>query len=455
LNSIWEVIDKAETGQYMEERDFDLNVVAKLCRDLVKEYGIKFDPAQIITSDDSMVDNVFEAGLRLALEAGIFCIDTKRIIRFDERDLREGTSSAPTSLIIGQGKDSRILYARGVEDERDPIICGGQAGAAIPEEWYLPMALSFMKEPLVDMINNGGLAVVEGRKVKTNTPLEIQATRRELRMLREAADRAGRPGIHLLAGESSVSALGDLAIASDKYMRTSDAHLVALLNELKTDNQRISKVVNFTEYGAHNVTLVDPIIGGYAGGPEGVAVCFIASFLLGRVMYGSEYHVIHPIHFRYMSTSAVECMWNLNIVGQAMSRNAPYILMGDVWTSAGAGSEMVFYEIAANTITNVVTGSHPLGCSATNGKYPHASGLETRFMAEVALETARSGLKRENANEMVVKLASLYKDRQAKPDIGKPFPELYDMARVVPKPEWNATYLKMKREIAEMTGLDL
>ncbi|MGA2573029.1 MAG: monomethylamine:corrinoid methyltransferase [Candidatus Methanomethylicaceae archaeon] len=455
MNSIWEVIDKAETGQYMEERDFDLNVVAKLCRDLVKEYGIKFDPAQIITSDDSMVDNVFEAGLRLALEAGIFCIDTKRIIRFDERDLREGTSSAPTSLIIGQGKDSRILYARGVEDERDPIICGGQAGAAIPEEWYLPMALSFMKEPLVDMINNGGLAVVEGRKVKTNTPLEIQATRRELRMLREAADRAGRPGIHLLAGESSVSALGDLAIASDKYMRTSDAHLVALLNELKTDNQRISKVVNFTEYGAHNVTLVDPIIGGYAGGPEGVAVCFIASFLLGRVMYGSEYHVIHPIHFRYMSTSAVECMWNLNIVGQAMSRNAPYILMGDVWTSAGAGSEMVFYEIAANTITNVVTGSHPLGCSATNGKYPHASGLETRFMAEVALETARSGLKRENANEMVVKLASLYKDRQAKPDIGKPFPELYDMARVVPKPEWNATYLKMKREIAEMTGLDL
>jgi len=455
LNSIWEVIDKAETGQYMEERDFDLNVVAKLCRDLVKEYGIKFDPAQIITSDDSMVDNVFEAGLRLALEAGIFCIDTKRIIRFDERDLREGTSSAPTSLIIGQGKDSRILYARGVEDERDPIICGGQAGAAIPEEWYLPMALSFMKEPLVDMINNGGLAVVEGRKVKTNTPLEIQATRRELRMLREAADRAGRPGIHLLAGESSVSALGDLAIASDKYMRTSDAHLVALLNELKTDNQRISKVVNFTEYGAHNVTLVDPIIGGYAGGPEGVAVCFIASFLLGRVMYGSEYHVIHPIHFRYMSTSAVECMWNLNIVGQAMSRNAPYILMGDVWTSAGAGSEMVFYEIAANTITNVVTGSHPLGCSATNGKYPHASGLETRFMAQVALETARSGLKRENANEMVVKLASLYKDRQAKPDIGKPFPELYDMARVVPKPEWNATYLKMKREIAEMTGLDL
>ncbi|MEN3037318.1 MAG: monomethylamine:corrinoid methyltransferase, partial [Candidatus Methanosuratincola petrocarbonis] len=194
-------------------------------------------------------------------------------------------------------------------------------------------------------------------------------------------------------------------------------------------------------------------IGGYAGGPEGVAVCFVASFLLGRVMYGSDFHVCHPIHFRYMSTSAPECMWNLNIVGQAMARNAPFIIMGDVWTSAGAGSEMVFYETAANTIVNVVTGSHPLGVSATNGKYPHATGLETRFMAEVAHAAVRSRLTRKSANAIVVELVKRYADRQGKPDVGKPFPELYDTAKVIPKPEWNATYLKMKKEISEMTGL--
>jgi hypothetical protein len=138
-----------------------------------------------------------------------------------------------------------------------------------------------------------------------------------------------------------------------------------------------------------------------------------------------------------------------------MARNAPFILMGDVWTSAGAGSEMIFYEIAANTITNVVTGSHPLGCSATNGKYPHATGLETRFMAEVALATARSRLSRADANRVVVKLADLYKDRQAKPDVGKPFTELYDVNRVVPKPEWESIYSKMRKEIIEISGLDI
>ncbi|MDD1776139.1 MAG: monomethylamine:corrinoid methyltransferase, partial [Candidatus Methanomethylicus sp.] len=271
----------------------------------------------------------------------------------------------------------------------------------------------------------------------------------------EAADRAGRSGIGFIAGESSVSALGDLAIAHERYMRKSDSHLVALLNELKTDYDRISKVVNFTEYGAYNCTLVDPIIGGYAGGPEGVAVCFVASFLLGRAAYKSEFHVCHPIHFRYMSTSAPEGMWNLNIVGQAMARNAPFIIMGDVWTSAGAGSEMIFYETAANTITNVVTGSHPLGVSATNGKYPHASGLDTRFMAEVALATARAKLTRENANDLVVALANEYRDRQGKPDIGRPFPELYDINKVLPKEEWHDTYSKMKKKIADSTGLDL
>ncbi|MDI9644655.1 MAG: monomethylamine:corrinoid methyltransferase [Candidatus Verstraetearchaeota archaeon] len=455
MTSIWEVIDRAETGAYMEEVEFDLKVVAKRCRELVKEYEIRYDPKQIVTSDDSLADDVFEAGLRLALDSGVYCVDTKRLIKFDEYEIKEGIMSAPKRLLIGEGKDSRVLYARRVEDERPPIICGGQAGAAIPEEWYLPMAISYMKEPLIDMINNGGLAMVEGRKVRTKTPLEIQATRRELSMLREAARRAGRPGISLLAAESSVSALGDLAIASEAYMRRSDSHLVALLNELKTDYDRISKVVNFYEYGAHNVTLVDPIIGGYAGGPEGVAICFVASFILGRAMYGSDYHVCHPIHFRYMSTSAPECMWNLSVVGQAMARNAQFIIMGDVWTSAGAGSEMVFYETAANTITNVVTGTHPLGVSATNGKYPHASGLETRFMAEIGLAASRDKISRKQANSIVVELAKKYADRQGKPDIGKPFPELYDTAKAIPNPEWKATYEKMKKEISDLTGLKL
>jgi Monomethylamine methyltransferase MtmB. len=80
------------------------------------------------------------------------CINTKRIIKFDESEIKEGILSAPKELVIGQGRDSRVLYARGVEDPRRAIICGGQAGAAIPEEWYLPMSISYMKEPLIGIL---------------------------------------------------------------------------------------------------------------------------------------------------------------------------------------------------------------------------------------------------------------------------------------------------------------
>jgi hypothetical protein len=76
-------------------------------------------------------------------------------------------------------------------------------------------------------------------------------------------------------------------------------------------------------------------------------------------------------------------------------------------------------------------------------------------MAEVGIATAKSGLRRADANNVVVKLAKEYREKQAKPDIGRPFPELYDTSKVIPKQEWNEVYIKMKRRISDLSGLDL
>ena len=142
--TIWEILDLAESGPYMAERDFDLKVVAKLCRELAKEYDIRFDPEKVIPDDDSLADDLYEAGFRLALEAGLYCLNTKRVIKFTEDQLREGIETAPHELVIGEGKDARLLYARKVEDKRRPTVFGGEAGAPLPEEWFLPSALSLI-----------------------------------------------------------------------------------------------------------------------------------------------------------------------------------------------------------------------------------------------------------------------------------------------------------------------
>jgi len=443
--SFIDILKRFEEGPYMEEKDFDIKIVYKNIKRLIKEYDIKYNPEEIITVDNSLADDVFKAGFELALETGIYCLDTKRVLKFTEEEIKEGLKTAPAQIIIGEGRDSRVLYARKIEDSRAPIIMGGQAGAPIPEEFYYQMAISYMQEPIIDAINHGGLAKVKGLEVKTRSPAEAIATMMELRYLREAARASGRPGIHLLAAESSVTCIGDLAAQSEEFLRKSDAHLIPILNEVKTDYDRLTKAITFKIYGGINVALVDPIIGGYFGGPEGVAIGFIASYLMSRIIYQADYYIIHPIHFKYVSTSVPEGMWILNIVGQAMARNTNFILMGDVWTSNGAGSYEIFWEIIANTITNVVTGSHPLGVSATNGKYPHASGLETRFMGEVA--HASTKLKRSDANEIVKTfLRKYHPKRTEKPNIGKVFPELYDVETIKPKEWWLKLYEKAKKE---------
>ena len=95
------------------------------------------------------------------------------------------------------------LVARGIRDARPPMAWAGTPGMPVPEQLFLPMAISYAKEPLVDLLTCGTITHVGGRAVERGSPLENVATRLEVRLLREAARRAGRPGIGLLAGQSS------------------------------------------------------------------------------------------------------------------------------------------------------------------------------------------------------------------------------------------------------------
>ena len=61
--------------------------------------------------------------------------------------------------------------------------------------------------------HGGTLVEVDGREVRTGNPIEIVSTRRELQYMRQGLKRAGRAGMGMLAAQSSVSELGDLAAA--------------------------------------------------------------------------------------------------------------------------------------------------------------------------------------------------------------------------------------------------
>ncbi len=57
------------------------------------------------------------------------------------------------------------------------------------------MIQSYAQEPVVDTIVNGVMATIDGIPSATNTPFEVKATLAEIRAMREACARAGRPNI--------------------------------------------------------------------------------------------------------------------------------------------------------------------------------------------------------------------------------------------------------------------
>jgi methylamine--corrinoid protein Co-methyltransferase len=307
--------------------------------------------------------------------------------------------------------------------------------------------LSYAKEPWIDLLTCGTLTEIGGRAVRTGQPLEIVATRRELQLLHTALARAGRPGMGMLAAQSSVSELGDLAVANPNLLRRCDSHLVPLLNELKLDFRNMARAVNSWEYGMINASLPCVIVGGLGGGPPGSAIINVASFMVSNLVCLADYHILHPIHIRHVATSTREVLWVISAVGQAFARNAPAVIVADIYPKSGTGTIELLYETAANAIVYAVSACHLEGCGSADGKLPYrCSGLDAHWMAEVAQAVHRQKMSLAEANEWVMRLVEKYEKVSSKEggNPGKPLDQVYNLKTLRPTAEWRHCTIKSK-----------
>jgi methylamine--corrinoid protein Co-methyltransferase len=450
--SYHDIMDRARTGPYITEEDWDLTKVAMTTRKLVRKNKLAWNPEEIVTDDPGLADAIFEAGLELAKKIGAYSRSTERIIQFDPDELEEGLKRMPQTLTVGEGKDVRTLFARKIMDERPPLVWAGTPGTPIPEELFLPSVTSWMQEPIVDLVTCGSLTHVDGREVRTADPIEIMATRRELQYMHAGLKRVGRPGMGMLAAQSAVSELGDLAVAHPAYLRPCDAHLIPMLNELKVDHRNLARVVNSLEYGMLNASLVCVIVGGMGGDAPGSAVVNVASFILGNLTSRADYQLLHPIHMRHVATSTRSALWVENMVQQAFARNAPCIIVTDVYPKSGALTRELLYETAANAIVITASGGHLEGVGSADGNLPNCTGLEARLMGEVGHAVTRQGLTLAEANALVLKLLAKYEHVFDLPN-GNPgvrFDQAYNMQTLTPVPEWQNLYNEVKAELRKM-----
>jgi len=465
--NLWEVLDRAcNTGPMMAVKDFDMKIFSAASR-LTKEYDIRYDPETPVPTDDSLADDAWRAGLELFSEVGSYCINSGRVIKFDESEIKGGLGAVRGEAVIGEGSERRVLKLRGVEDKRPPsIICGGVIESNIPEgELFVKLYQSIAQEPVIDGFYVGPpLQSSEGRLVRSGSPLEAHLGRTMVSWVREAIRRAGRPGMHFIS--ACTSAIANVAACDpNEGLRRTDGIVSTIMPELKTDYENLTKVVYSHDYGCIKHVYNGGMIGGWAGGPEGALIVSIANAIMAVMVYqnwiGASYNALGYLRVSSPNYSAFvtrPCVWGSAIGSQAISRNSKIINTAVAMTNAGPGTEMQFHEIVAAQCAAIPCGREGLSQGVRRFKVVPllGSGLENRFWGEVG--HAMAGVKRDFANHLANEMLSRYEERITMDSDGGPlghtFDEIYDMKTLTPRKQFLDVYDGVKRELEDI-GLEI
>lgn len=445
-----EVLRRAENGPLIEEKDFERNLITPTVKRLVDKYNIKFDRKTIVPSDDDQADRLFQAGLEFAVEVGMYCQNTNRRILWARQEYEDALRYCPSEALMGADRDAVTIRARKPESLAPVVVSGGAVGVPVPEELYIPLMLSYAKEPVIDILEPASIESAYGMPMKAGSPLEIIAGWRDAELAFQVINQAGRPGMCLACVTISATAIGQISPSSYGGFRPSDWHHCSVVSEFKTNYDLLSKVAHTTRIGGNMEAYLNVIFGGYFGGPEGVAIGLTAGPIILNQNYMGTTYSVAPSHPFLHCGSTSEMIWAQSSAFQALSKNTNLLLGSMNKPAGGPGTKSLLYENSALTIANVSSGisvvESCMSASGTNRK--HASGLDSKICGEVA--NAATGLSRGQANDIVKRLTEKYEPGLSQKPAGKPFEEVYNIEKVEPTAEWQGLYDEVKGELRQM-----
>ena len=451
----WDIIERAEKGKVVPAKDWD-RLIGKAAAQVVAKYDLKYDPENPVPSDNSLADRMFEAGLELFENTGIYCIDTEKVLEFSRDEIRQALDSVPDHVIYGTGNDTVVVPHREVEDSRDPIVNFSAVGTPVTEELFVPICQSYAQEPMADTFSGPLITSYKGMGVTSGSPVEVEAGIWNVVKLREAARWAGRPNMPI-HNFMSIAERTDATIAAARPelgALPGDGLFVAAIAELKVDYERLKKVAFLNQSPYVIGGLYGPLMGGYAGGPAATAALLVAHHLLGILAFRAVRHNAFPVHIHNVCNTSRDMLWLVSVAGQALARNTKMVTFANAFMAAGPCTESIVWELAAHSLTASVSGWHLNPCAVAKNRQPlHCSGMEPRIHAEVGHIAARGGISRKEAGRMVKALLERYEKQLANAPIGKTFTECYDLPGVTPKDEYVKLWENCKKELSKL-GLD-
>lgn len=441
---LWEAVQRSTTGPIMSEEAFETELFPNVLADLQKKYRIEWDPDEPVMTDPELADAIFQAGMELLLEVGLYCKNTRRIVKFTREEITEAICTARHEVTLGQDRQAITLSPRAPGDERHPYTFFPAGALTTNVELYKNHALTVVQEPTCDGVIPIPLFAVGDMKNVADTPAQTLVCLTEARVMNEVATWAGKPGLFLGIPMSATTPLTLMStFASGLYHKNNCTLPVQILQDMRVDYDRFNLAFFADQHGIEPWMSSSPTLYAYLTGPEQGAMEIIAH-TLGMLAYsgGSLTQAMSvSVHGTYVGD---DISWCNSAAALAAERNLklPWLSFGSMGNPAGALSDDAWYATAAACINACISGMEGLWLAGGS------TGLESRWAGEMARAATR--LTPREGVEIIKKINRA--EREPNPPVMS-FSKLYDMKTLRPSKELVDQYRKFTRIFRDL-GLD-
>ena len=440
----WEILDRTMTGPIMDEEEFEIELFPDTLAEIVARHKIEFDPEEPIMADPSVADEIFQAGVELLVEVGLYCKDTRRIVKFTEQEIKEVIRTRKSEVTLGKDRDAVTLKPRAPGDKQHPYTFFPAGNASRDVNLYRLYALTVAQEPTCDGLFPLPLMGLGEIKPASGTPTETLLTLTEARIMNEVAAWVGKPGMFLGIPMSATTPLALMnAFASGLYNKHNCTMPVQILQDMRINNDRLNLAYFAQQHGIIPWISSCPVLYAYLTGPEQAAVEAIAHTLGTMALSDGSFTqaMSCTIDNRY---NGPDVWWCNSAAALAAERNlgVPWISFGSIGNQVSPLTDDAWYAIAAQCINACISGMEGMWLCGGN------TGLEARWGGEIT--RAAAGIKVSDGIAIIKEIAKVLKEPKMAP---VPLSELYDLKSLRPTQKFLDHYQKFTR-IFKDKGLD-
>jgi methylamine--corrinoid protein Co-methyltransferase len=441
---LWEAIQRSSTGPIMSEEKFETEFFPTVLGELQAKHKIEWNGDDPVMIDPDLADAIFQAGLEFLLEVGLYCKDTRRIVKFTQEEIFEAIATARREITLGSGREAITLKPRAPGDAQHPYTWFPAGALTKNVDLYKTHAMTSMMEPTCDGVIPIPLLGIGELKNIMDTPAQTMVCQTEARVMNEAAAWAGKPGLFLGIPMSATTPLAMMStFGPGMYNKHNCTLPVQILQDMRINYDRFNLAYFADQHGIEPWMSCSPALYGYLTGPEQGAIEIIAH-TLGMLAYSGgslTQAMCMSIHGTYVGN---DISWCNSAAALAAERNLklPWVSFGSTGNPGAAFSDDAWYDTAAACINACISGMEALWLAGGS------TGIECRWAGEIARAAAR--LSPREGVEIIKKINAA--ERQPDPPAVS-LDKLYDLTTLRPRQELVDQYRKFTRIFRDL-GLD-